>query len=255
MLSAKRTSDGQIVHAYFERKENGPFRCVECNEEVVLRSGKSRVDHFAHVNPLACSYTQGESELHRRCKMEIFDGLSRAPHVKNVVLEKPMGVVRPDISAEINGTPVAIEIQISSLSVDEIMRRTIAYHQKGIYVLWLLQWTSDLDKERYSPRVWEKWIHACYFGRVYYWTQNLEVVEFSFEPSLKAIPKQTIYPPGGKKITVGGFVQRSVRFRRPIRGKTLNLACDFEPQHRYWWEGGGIKVPDAKLFSAKRPSH
>ena len=30
--------------------------------------------------------------------------------------------------------------------------------------------------------------------------------------------------------------------------KTFNLATDFIPRNREWWEGGGIKVPDAKLF-------
>jgi competence protein CoiA len=250
MLSAKRLSDGQIVHAYFEKKQNGPFRCLDCNEEVILKTGRSRIDHFAHVNPLACSYAEGESDLHRKCKMEIYESLLKERGVKNVVLENPLGTVRPDVSAEINGVPVAIEIQISSLSIETLMKRTIDYHQKGIYVLWLLQWMPDLDKPKYSPRHWEKWVHACYFGRVYYWKQGLEVIEYAFEPSLNIVPRKTLYSTSGKKITLGGYAQRSVRFRNPVRGKILNLARDFGPQLRYWWEGGGIKVPDAKLFTA-----
>jgi len=248
MLSAKRMSDGKTVHAYFEKKENGPFRCLDCNEEVIHRSGNSKINHFAHANPLACEYSQGESDLHRQCKMEIFRCLLADLKIKNVEIEKPIGTVRPDVYAVIKGVPVAIEVQISSLSVEMIMRRTIDYHQRGIYVLWLLQWTSELDKPRYAPRNWEKWVHACYFGRVYYWKQGLEVVEYTFEPSVKTIPKTTLYSKAGKKITVGGYALRSMRFRTPVRGKTLNLASDFGPRLRYWWEGGGIKVPDARLF-------
>jgi competence protein CoiA len=251
MLSAKRMSDGKTVHAYFERKENGPFRCLDCDEEVMHKSGNTRVNHFAHVNPFACEYAQGESDLHRQCKMEIYRCLLESLDVRDVELEKAFGSVRPDVFAKIRGVPVAIEVQISSLSVETIIRRTIDYHQRGIYVLWLLQWTPDLDKSRYAPRHWEKWVHACYFGRVYYWKQGLEVVEYSFEPSVKAVPKKTWYSETGKKITVGGYAQRSARFRAPVRGNILNLVRDFGPQLRYWWEGGGTRVPDAKLFTRK----
>lgn len=253
MLSAKRMSDDQTVHAYFEKKENGPFRCVECKEEVVLKSGRSRASHFAHVNPLACEYAQGESDLHRECKMEIYRCLLADLNVQDVEIEKAFGSVRPDVFAIIRGVPVAIEVQISSLSVESIMRRTIDYHQRGIYVLWLLQWTPELDKPRYAPSRWEKWIHACYFGHVYYWKQGLDVVDYSFEPSIKTIPKKTLYMKNGKAVSVGGYAQRSIRFRSPIRGKLLNLLRDFGPRFRHWWEGGGIKVPDAKLFISNHP--
>jgi competence protein CoiA len=163
-------------------------------------------------------------------------------------MELPLGTVRPDVSAEINGTPVAIEVQISSLSIETIMRRTIDYHQKGIYVLWLLPWTPELDKERYAPAVWEKWIHACYFGRVYYWLRDVEVAEYRFEPSFRVVPKTTWIAEGGRKMCAGGYATRSVRFRTPVRRETLNIARDFGPRKRFWWQSGALKVPDARLF-------
>jgi competence protein CoiA len=248
MLSAKRKSDGQTVTAYFERKSNGPFLCLQCNEEVILKSGRNRVDHFAHANPIACKFAEGESELHRRCKLEIFEALQNSAGVRDVALERPMGRNRPDVSARINGVPVAIEVQISSLSIDTIMQRTIDYFRKGIYVLWLLQWTPALDAARYTPKLWEKWIHAAYFGRVYYWTGGLTVVSYTFEPYLRSIRKKTWYSARGKKVTGGGYTLRSKRHRTAVRGEPLNLVTDFGPKERYWWEGNGVKVPDAKLF-------
>ena len=133
MLSAKRKSDGKIVTAYFESKRNAPFVCLQCNEEVILKTGRLRVDHFAHANPMACKFATGESDTHRHCKMEIFEALKKEPAVRNVALECSLGESRPDICADINGTPVAIEVQISSLSLETIMRRTIEYARKGIY--------------------------------------------------------------------------------------------------------------------------
>ena len=225
MLCAKRKLTGEIVTAYLSSKSQGPFRCPDCGDEVILKAGKRTVN-----------------------KMEIFMALQKEPHVRTVALERPLGTNRPDVSAEINGVPVAIEVQISSLSLETITQRTIEYARKGIYVLWLLQWTPGLDTRRYTPRLWEKWIHAAYFGRVYYWTQGLNVVSYHFDPHFKSVPKKSWYSPKGKKITAGGHSHRSKRHRTPIRGETLNLATDFVPKQRYWWEGNGLKIPDAKIF-------
>jgi competence protein CoiA len=253
MLSARRKADGQIVAAYFESKANAPFVCLDCKEEVILKIGRRRLNHFAHANPIACKFAEGESETHRRCKLEIYQSLLQIPGVRNVALERALGEVRPDVSAEIFGVPVAIEIQISSLSIETIIRRTIDYYRRGIYVLWLLQWTSKLEEKRYAPKIWEKWIHTAYFGRVYYWFKGLNVVSYHFEPSLKAVPRTSWYSRDGQKKKGGGFSRRSKRFRTPIRGRTLNLATDFAPSDRGWWEGGSIKVPDAKLYMEKAP--
>src|SRR5437870_2552264 len=133
MLSAKRKSDGKTVTAYLESKSHAPFACLLCNEEVILKTGRLRVNHFAHANPIACKFAIGESEPHRRCKMEIFEALQRQPGVSRAALERPLGIVRPDVSAYVNGVAVAIEVQISSLSPETIAQRTREYAIKGIY--------------------------------------------------------------------------------------------------------------------------
>jgi competence protein CoiA len=248
MLSAKRKSDGQTVTAYMELKPRGPYICLVCGDEVILRTGRCRINHFAHENPLACFTAQNETETHRRCKMEIYEELQREPDVQNVVLERPLDSVRPDVSAYVRGVPVAIEVQISSLSLESITDRTIHYARKGIYVLWLLPWTPKLDAARYSPSQWEKWLHAAYFGRVYYWMEGLTVVAYRFEPHLMAVRQQSWYAEDGKKMNAGGYSRRSKRHRTPVRGSTFHLVRDFAPKQRDWWEGNGVKVPAARLF-------
>jgi competence protein CoiA len=249
MLSARRKSDGQTVAAYFQRKLDGPFSCLQCGDEVILKCGRNRMNHFAHANPIACKFAEGESELHRRCKMEIFEALQNTPGVQDAALERALGENRPDVSAYINGVPVAIEVQISSLSLETIMRRTIDYYRKGIAVLWLLQWTPALDSPRYAPKHWEKWIHAAYFGRAYYWLEGLTVFSYHFGPHFKTVPKKSWYSKDGEKIMGGGYSERSKRYRTAIRCGTLDLVRDFGPKERFWWRGNGITVPDAKLFT------
>jgi competence protein CoiA len=251
MLTARRQSDGQTVTADLERKANAPFYCLTCGDQVILKTSKNRVSYFAHRYPLARHYGDNESDEHRRCKLEIFAALKRTQGVEDVRLERALGKVRPDVSARINGIPVAIEVQISDLSLETITQRTIEYGRKGIYVLWLLQWTPKLDAPRYSPRLWERWIHACYFGRVHYWLEGLSVTYYEFEPSLKSIPKKSWYSKNGTKMSGGGYSRRLKRYRTAVRGKTLNLAADFGPKQRHWWESNGIKVPDGLIYSSK----
>ena len=248
MLSAIRRSDGQIVNAYFESKANAPFACPQCGDPVALKTGKNKINHFAHVNPVSCKFATGENDAHRRCKLEIYQALQREPNVTNVALEVPMGTNRPDVFATISGVPVAIEVQISALPVETIMQRTIDYFRNGICVLWVLPWTPKLDSDRYTPKIWEKWIHTAYYGRVYYWIEGAKVASYRFDPHHRTIPKSTWYTKSGKKMTAGGYSERSKRYRTPVRGETYNIATDFVPKQRYWWEGNGVKVPDARLF-------
>jgi competence protein CoiA len=254
MLVALGKPNNAPILAHLAQKPDGPFHCPDCGVPVVLKRSRVRTDHFAHTRSELCAYSAGESDDHRRCKFEIYQTLLKHPGVESVLLEQPLGSARPDVSAAINGVPVAIEIQISNLSMETIMRRTQEYATKGIYVLWLLQWTPYLDGPRYSPRLWEKWIHAAYFGRVYYWVKGLTVIPYHFEPHLKHVPARIWFTKTGQKVKVGGYGQRSKRYRSPVRRRPLNLVRDFGPRDRDWWQDSGFSVPSAKLFMEKSNS-
>jgi competence protein CoiA len=124
----------------------------------------------------------------------------------------------------------------------------LEFRQRGIYVLWLLQWTPKLDAKRYTPQLWEKWVHVAYFGQVYYWIEGLTVISYHFDQCFKTVPRTSWYSTENKKLTGGGYSRKSKRYRTAVRGEVLNLATNFSPCQRYWWEGNGFKVPDAKLF-------
>jgi competence protein CoiA len=249
MLTAIRKSDGTSVRAHTASRMEGPFLCPECRELVVLKRSEIRLTHFSHSKSSLCS-SAGETETHRRCKIEIYQALLKHPNATDVFLEKSLATARPDVSATVHGVHVAIEVQVSDLSMETIMRRTQEYATRGIYVLWLLQWTPYLDGPRYSPRLWEKWIHAAYFGRVYYWVKGLTVVPYHFEPHLKHVPARIWFTKTGQKVKVGGYGQRSKRYRSPVHRRPLNLVRDFGPRERDWWYGPGSNriVPKAKLF-------
>jgi competence protein CoiA len=236
MLTAARQSNGQKIAAWEVERSDGPFLCFCCKQNVTLRRGEIKAPHFAHLPPVTCEYGTGESEAHRRCKIALYEGLSNHPRVKKCEMERDLGTVRPDVSAYINDVPVAIEVQISNLSLARIQYRTIEYAHKGIYVLWLPVQTTAFTRELYSPSPWERWLHVAYFGRVYYWLADVRILPVHFRDYRVSVRGRT------------RDYQKLSRKKVPINGNVVTLIDDFRPISRQAWLGGGISIPPAKLF-------
>ena len=238
MLTAARETDGRKVVAWEAERSEGPFRCFCCRQMVTLRKGEIKAPHFAHVPPVTCEYGTGESEAHRLCKIALYESLLRDPEVRKCEMERDLGTVRPDVSAYIGGVAVALEVQISNLSLAKIQYRTIEYARKGIYVLWLPLYTSALEQELYRPRPWELWLHSTYFGRVYYWLEGLKVVPVHFRDyymSVRGLTKD---------------YQKLSRRKVPLSGAPLLLTRDFAPVKRESRDGGNrLFIPQTNLFT------
>jgi competence protein CoiA len=247
MLSAIRTRDDvQVVAADVERNEQ-PFRCPECGTDVILKKGRVRIHHFSHTPPVSCEYGQGESEEHRRAKTEIFEVLRARSDVEKCKLERSLGDVRPDVSARIRGVPVAIEVQISTLSLEQIVRRTIAYARLRIAILWITPFSGALYDERYSPKIWEKWMHAAYFGRVYYWASGDEVIPVHYDPYMLYREESSWYE-SGIEVGFGGYEYRSKRYRTPRMGQRVAIGTNFFLRERPRWTSNEYVVPAARLY-------
>jgi competence protein CoiA len=241
MLTAARQTSRQKVAAWEVERSDGPFQCFCCRQTVTLRKGEIKAPHFAHVPPVTCEYGTGESEMHRRCKIALYESLSAHPNVRKCEMERDLGTVRPDVSAYIGGVPVAIEVQLSNLSLARIQYRTAEYARKGIYVLWLPIYSRDLKQELYAPRPWELWLHAAYFGRVYYWLEGQRVLPIHFREYYAQFRGRT------------RDYQKLARKKVPIDGEAAVLTDDFKPVSRRAWSDKHLSVPPAKLFRDSQP--
>jgi len=241
MLTAARKSDEQKVAAWEVERSAGPFLCFCCKQTVTLRKGEIKAAHFAHMPPVTCEYGAGESEAHRRCKLALYECLSSHPRVHKCEMERDLGTVRPDVSAYINDVPVAIEVQLSNLSLARIQYRTMEYARKGIYVLWLPIHTPDLRQELYALRPWEHWLHAAYFGRVYYWLEGARILPIHFRDYYANIRGRT------------RDYQKLTRRKVPIDGNEIVLTDDFRPIERESWSGQRISIPPSRLFVDSQP--
>lgn len=184
MLSAYDKENGYVL-AMEAHKDEGPFHCPECEEELILKQGRVKIAHFAHLPNSDCSYAgEPESTEHSSVKLEIYEALRSQPGVSKLQVERYLKEVRPDISFYFENTYIAIEVQISPLSLDELIRRTTAYTQKNIYVLWTPILPFDMFSGRYAPKDFERNLHSLYDGIVYYWSKGLDLVPVEFEEYL-----------------------------------------------------------------------
>lgn len=253
MLTALTANDNQKVIASKVLKADGPFICPECATEMILRKGMLKTHHFAHKPPMDCVYGVGESEEHRRCKIEIYESLVGKDGL-TCELEKKVGNVRPDIYVESkkSGKAYAIEVQLSNLPLARIIERTREYYRLGIYVLWLPRLSEKHSMPRYSPSIWEKWLHATYFGRVYYWSKGLQIVPVHFDPYKIEVDYSEWYE-DGDLVSVGGYERYSKRYRTPQKCAPIQFPDGFRGVDRGAWAGGDIEIPPCKIVIERKP--
>jgi len=248
MLVANLSACSSRVLARDIDRGSGPFKCPICGNEVILRKGQVRIHHFAHRAKLSCTHGAGESDQHRRAKEELFEAMKNEPGVEQCELECVLNGVVADVYFEWNGARIALEVQRSTLSPDELEHRTRQYEQNGIYVLWLPLFHSKLKDQRYSPKLWEKWLHAAYFGRVYYWVAGKTIQPVHFDPFELVVPESSWHGAGGEESYAGGYSKTSKRFRAPRFGEPVELMREFRTKERDAWSSGALRIPRAKFL-------
>ncbi|ENM5843715.1 hypothetical protein V4V60_003908 [Vibrio mimicus] len=252
MLCGLRKEGGQKVFASSSEKAHGPFVCINCGQELILKKGRIKIHYFSHKPPHKCSHGSGESEAHRKCKISIFNSLSNFSNIKELAVEVKFNTVIADIYCLIDNVPVAIEIQKSNLSVNEITQRTEAYHKLGIYVIWVGIYNEKLSESKYSTKAWEKWCHAVYFGRVYYWKYDSIIIPVHFSEYQLYVEASSWYDEFGEEQSAGGYYKSSKRYKTPCFGNELNLANDFTPRLKQSWSRGSVYVPQCTIFADRK---
>ena len=224
MLVALRNTESVVAQDV--TKEDGPFTCPWCEGLAIVKHGLLKVSHFAHKSNQGCEYSGNESELHKRCKLEIYNALKLREVETH--LEYKLDGIRPDIY--IPSKNVGVEIQLSNLNLKQMIHRTKIYHQLGIGVLWVTISESSLERSYENwekpAKAWENFLHTLYYGRVYYWVGGLNVLPVHF--GLKG-RKRPFYP----------------------ALSPVNLLTDFKVSHYDGWSKGKVEIPEATIYRDK----
>lgn len=265
-LSAKKVSDNRTVFASEVTKEDGPFYCPETFEELIVRKCVEKIDHFAYkarTSPIATK----ESQLHKACKNELIEILTKEyPNGKWELerqtfledREKEYKRVIPDLSGRIGDKGVIIEIQKSTLSLKNIRHRTEQYTKRGAYILWIVPLMEELGNESFRPRLFERFLHTMYYGKVYYWYKGngSKLIPVHFGTAERWIEESVWYNEAGEEQITGGYEKPYLRVKKPEYGKTIDLLTDFKFDDRkeFALENEQLSAPKSKIYVDKIPN-
>lgn len=259
MLTAK--INGERVHIW-NASHGNDYKCIHCGGSVVPHMGRVVVHHFKHKPGAKCSAGSGESRAHVEAKellvTALMDrGLSADVEVEVKCLSR-FGdrhadvLVQPPPPAEGN---LAIEVQRSNIQPKEFEKRTKAYRDGNVHVMWIpfaekkaFEWDRKYELtggrrrvivERYNARPWEKDLHEL-LGEVWYYAPDGKTFWLGdIEPYMRDIPYSEYYSSEGDHISHGGYEVESKRWvtldlqgpylasellLRPIKKKGLLLA-------------------------------
>jgi competence protein CoiA len=256
-VQAAISRDGVKSVAWKTEKSEGPFRCPGCTGEVILKKGKVKEHHYAHKPPYDCQYGAGETQVHYRCKREIFEALLARPECSDCDIEKQLNGVRPDVYAVISSARVAIVIQKTTVDLNDIERRSARYRMLGIYVLWIavqdspkMIWHEGEEEWACRPKEWEKYLHSMYFGRVYYWTGGLSVRPFHFDKFQIWVAESEWYDEDGEFRQEGGYYRDARALKRPMQYPvdTIDIVRDFSPQRRKVFNAANWSIPECNIW-------
>jgi hypothetical protein len=266
--TALKRFDNTVVSANQVKKSDGPFYCPECLSNVIVRKCSEKVDHFAHSARTSPVLRTRDSLLHDKCKDIFLEALkSKYPEGKwqtereiPEVKEKGFKRVVPDISGRINGVPVAIEVQLSPYTINRISEKLIEYNKRKekIAVLYIVPLYEEIGEEPFRPRLYEKYLHSLYYGRVYYWYLELEtkLLPVHYSPTKRWIEESSWYNSEGEEESAGGYYLTYRTIKKPRFGKLVNIWDDFVPVNKPEFATKNQKkaIPECKIYKDRLES-
>lgn len=256
MLTAS-SSHRAHCYAWTTEKNEAPFFCKECLKEVILRKGRVRVHHFAHKTPVTCQYGLGETDAHHKAKRGIFEALKTNPNCSHCELEQKVNNVVPDIYAIIKGVPVAIEVQRSNMTVQDVYDRTLARHENGLSVIWIIPSIDQLkifredDQDVSRVPKWLECLHALAYGRVYVWSGNGEtVIPIHVDKFTRYVPSNEFYNSDGEYMEVGGYdkVLKDRKIVVPAPQSFVDIGTDFYSSQRKYFSTKNYTLPSCNIW-------
>lgn len=184
-----------------------------------------------------------ESERHLYVKRHISQAVADHPDVTDVQQERHFGSVQADLTFSLRDIQVAIEVQRSDVSWTNIVERTSQYHTRGIYVLWVLVSDSPLCRGlQTTVPMWQRCLHALYFGVIYSWIREQLVLPIHLERCVN--PRQQYY-----NFQEGRWHSRLYEHvRMPWLLEPVQIT-DLQPMTRSAGNYGDYTLPEASLLN------
>jgi len=262
MLVAEQ--DGARIEANAAER-GGIFNCPQCKGILVFKPGRKVISHFAHKPPTDCTWARGETRAHLEAKLLVSEVLkARGLRAElECILQGLSGDRRADVLVwSPSGKQLAIELQHTSIGLDEIERRAFSYAKLGIAQIWVpfiskdtiegaeLRADGSLFLETYSPRQFEKWVHGFHQkdGMWVYAPHQKLFWKAHIAPHQVYVPITEWYDEYGEEQSAGGYTKFSKLYREltlegPFPFEALRVTVKSRRPGKvahYNWPGGGL---------------
>ncbi|MBD1395126.1 hypothetical protein IDJ76_18625 [Mucilaginibacter sp. ZB1P21] len=208
----------KTASADYVRKIDGPFYCRKCLSEAVVRKCSDKEDHFAHKARLSPAGRRGNTDFHHQVRDELCAILKAQYPDGAWRTEVPMSSAGDDndLRADIAGyfgprikgvAPVAVEVQCSPYSPAYLRKKTAAYAERGVNVLWIVPLTAELGDEPFRPRRYELFLHTMYLGYVFYYEPGSQglLTPVHYSPAYRYIDPKTFFDTEANEISTGDY--------------------------------------------------
>jgi competence CoiA-like predicted nuclease len=272
MLTAIRQSDHQkVIGDYIPRDKAEKYSCAYCNKEVLHNKGLIKIGHFKHQKGESHCPNKGESLKHLQIKLAIYNYLKNGWESSFKILEVEKwlfkNAMRPDIYIETKkGNRIALEIQATPITVEQILARTSRYSRNNIYVCWILpydygrfhenKYDYKCDGEIQVPsksirlKEFELFLYYAYYKKLIFWDLDQDSARQFIVVELDEYFAEDVYLI--KKGSGQFFKGRKAKSLKKINAINSNIgfeqfkltnASPFNPGDKNY------KIPGRKLFN------
>lgn len=137
MLFAYEKNSQNLINAQ-EAERNRSYICPSCMQKVILRRGKIKVSHFAHVKNSCHAFSEGESQEHLNGKIFLQHELAKWTGKAELEAYLPRLKQRPDVLWTSNQKKIAFEYQCAPLSIEKMVERSWGYRSHNYHYCWIL---------------------------------------------------------------------------------------------------------------------
>lgn len=149
-----------------------------------LRMGFPVIEHFRHETECRYLATERESPEHLAMKLNLLRRFKAANKPRMTETEHKIENKITDIGVVTNGQKIAVECQVSGISLDEFEIRTLDYNRNGYSVFWILYCDPlRFDDDEVRTKAIERKIHRFYFSRVFYYWPDVGCYVIRFKPA------------------------------------------------------------------------
>lgn len=210
----------------------------------MVKQGRVKIWHFAHWRNTEHCSSEGETVHHLQLKDYLYRTLSKQDWVQRCELEYPIPGIdrRADVYFEFDDNKIAIECQISPITIDDLGAKLADYTRRGIHTVYAFHGERfpkpNEDNEAIIP-VWIRELALLQLNRLYvYWPQNDSIAPVNLAPVQRY--KEPAYDHDGNP--VGGYPYNLKATKKTVYQPALQyLNVGFTKEFAYKKNGNALR--------------